>query len=45
MKDTFKRHRKTLRAGWSNETRHGSDKTINRRIVRKRMKDEIRKAG
>ncbi len=41
MKDTFKSNRKTLRKKWSNETRHGSDKVLNRRIVRKRMKNDL----
>lgn len=41
MKDLFKRGRKSLRPKWSYEFRGKSDKTINRRIVRKRLKRNL----
>jgi hypothetical protein len=41
MQDAFKIGRKTLRPKWSNELRGKGDKTINRRIVRKRLKRDL----
>lgn len=44
-KDVFKRGRRTLRPGYSNEGTHKGDKVINRRIVRKRLKKILRKTA
>ncbi len=38
MRDEFKRGRKLLRPCWSYEYKGKNDKTINRRIVRKKLK-------
>lgn len=38
MIDEFKKNRKLLRRKWTYELRGKDDKTINRRIVRKKMK-------
>jgi hypothetical protein len=44
-KDDFKRGRRTLRPCYSNEGSSKGDKVINRRIVRKRLKIDARKAS
>jgi hypothetical protein len=43
MKDLFLRGRRNLRRKWSNEFPHGANKTLNRRIVRRRLANELRK--
>lgn len=40
-KDLFKANRRKLRPGWSFERIGKGDKTINRRIVRKRLKRNV----
>lgn len=42
MKDLFKQQRKLLRPMWSFEFRGKSDKTLNRRIVRKKLKVQMK---
>lgn len=43
MKDLFKQERKILRPMWSFEFRGKADKTVNRRICRKKLKEKLRK--
>lgn len=42
-KDVFKRGRRELRPCYTNEGTHKGDKVVNRRIVRKRLKTDLRK--
>lgn len=42
MKDLFKRGRKLLRPMWSFELYGKGDKTLNRRIVRKKLKVQMK---
>lgn len=44
MKDSFKQERKSLRPGYSTEFRGKNDKSINRRIARKRLKNRDKKS-
>ncbi len=43
MKDDYKRERKLLRPGYSNESKHKGCKKINRKIVRAKLKTKLRK--
>ncbi len=42
-KDLFLRNRRDLRKHFSNEVGHGADKKLNRRIVRRRLANALRK--
>lgn len=42
MRDNFKRERKMLRKKWASEDNGKGDKGINRKICRKRLKQNLR---